>query len=388
MQKRIVIYLILFGLILTACNFPGTTVNTADQDRNAIVLTAAAETVSAALTQDPPTSVVETTATVQLDQTETPVPTETPLPSATIPPLPTITPLPTKTPLPCNMATFIKDVTIPDDTEFEPGDTFTKTWRLKNLGTCTWTSEYDLVFDDGDVMGGDIESQLTSGTVAPGQTVDISIELTAPATEGTYRGNWRLRDENSVIFGLTTGKSFWVQIKVVAPAASHQITLSSIGSKSGSVLSNGTVISEIPDVGDTSGNKGSQAFVSFDISGIPTGATITEVKVNFSAYVTDGDPFGGLDCLYAYAQSYQPLDAGDYTAPGATNELVSWCSTGELDAITVEEDLKQQLQSELGGNWLQLRLQFKDNEDDGDGIADMVRFYKDIMKLIVTYTSP
>src|SRR5512145_1793119 len=50
-------------------------------------------------------------------------------------------------------AQFIADVTVPDGTRFDPGATFKKTWRLKNIGTCTWTTSYSLVFDSGEKMG-------------------------------------------------------------------------------------------------------------------------------------------------------------------------------------------------------------------------------------------
>ena len=92
------------------------------------------------------------------------------------------------------MATFIKDVTVPDDTVFGPGATFKKTWRLKNVGTCPWTSGYDLVFVSGDDMSGAAEKLLTGTTIAPGQTLDVSVDLKAPSAEGVYRGDWRLRD--------------------------------------------------------------------------------------------------------------------------------------------------------------------------------------------------
>ncbi|MHC5954166.1 NBR1-Ig-like domain-containing protein, partial [Streptococcus pyogenes] len=77
--------------------------------------------------------------------------------------LPTSTPFvaPTATAT-CDLAQFIKDVTIPDGTNFNPGDTFTKTWRLRNIGTCAW-SGYSLIFDSGDSMNG--ISPVTLGTV-------------------------------------------------------------------------------------------------------------------------------------------------------------------------------------------------------------------------------
>lgn len=152
-------------------------------------------------------------------------------PPTAIPPTVTGTPptaTPTKTgtvqPNACDRAQFIADVTIPDGTSLAPGIGFSKTWRLKNVGTCTWTN-YSLIFDSGEKMGGN-DSYLISNTVAPGQTVDITIQLTSPTTAGTYRGYWKLRNNTSVPFGIGSAgtKSFWVEIKVsgtgIVPATS------------------------------------------------------------------------------------------------------------------------------------------------------------------------
>ena len=124
----------------------------------------------------------------------------------------------TKTPTPntgCDRATFVSDVTIPDGTVFSPGAAFTKTWRLKNAGTCTWTTSYSLVFVGGEKMGGPDSSALPR-TVAPGQTVDLSVNLTAPNISGNYRGYWQLKNASGAIFGIgsTANKPFWVDINV------------------------------------------------------------------------------------------------------------------------------------------------------------------------------
>ena len=134
---------------------------------------------------------------------------------------------PPYTPVPCNQAGFVSDVTIPDNTTMTPGQSFTKTWRIRNNGSCTWTTSYKVVFDSGDAMSGPASFALP-GTVAPGQTIDISVNLTAPTTPNTtskpnYKGNWKLKDQNGVIFGLGGGNSaFYVQI--VVSSASFAVT--------------------------------------------------------------------------------------------------------------------------------------------------------------------
>src|SRR6187455_1853414 len=71
----------------------------------------------------------------------------------------------------CDWAQFVSDVTVPDGTIFQPGATFTKTWRLKNIGTCTWTTAYSMVFDSGEKMGSTVSVNFQA-SVPPGGTID------------------------------------------------------------------------------------------------------------------------------------------------------------------------------------------------------------------------
>jgi hypothetical protein len=148
--------------------------------------TAAAEIVSVQLTQ-------ASLATPTVPPTDTPTPpppTSTPSPS----PQPTVT-------VSCDDSSqFVADVTIPDNTVMKPGQSFTKTWRLRNTGDCDWTSSFQLIFTDGSAMGGPAAVPLT-GTVPSNGSIDISIKLTAPTTNGVHRGNYRLRNASDVPFG-------------------------------------------------------------------------------------------------------------------------------------------------------------------------------------------
>src|SRR5450759_3643665 len=116
----------------------------------------------------------------------------------------------------CDQAAFIKDVTVPDNTLFLPGTAFTKTWEIKNTGSCDWDGTYSLVFgDQGDLMGGQLSTPLVaSGSVAAGQSIKVSVDLIAPANSGSYKGYWKLRDPSgNGFFGAST--SIWVAIKVI-----------------------------------------------------------------------------------------------------------------------------------------------------------------------------
>ena len=134
--------------------------------------------------------------------------------------IPTITTSPSDTPEdppedpdPCNHAVFVSE-TIEDGTDFDPDDNFTKTWRLKNDGTCTWNTNYKLVFVEGDQMSGPANKNLTQ-SVAPGEQVDISVDLKAPGSAGTYKGRWKIADDEGQYYV----HNIWVEIEVIEPAA-------------------------------------------------------------------------------------------------------------------------------------------------------------------------
>jgi hypothetical protein len=107
------------------------------------------------------------------------------------------------------------DVTIPDDTEIGPGDEFTKVWRLVNAGTCSWTQDYSIAVFSGESMNAPKSIQLPF-TVAPGEVIDISIDMIAPMNAGTYQGNWKLLNASGEWFGIgpSGGAAFWVRIVV------------------------------------------------------------------------------------------------------------------------------------------------------------------------------
>jgi hypothetical protein len=168
-----------------------------------------------------PSATATPTSTSTLTSTPTRTPTSTITPSGTKTFTPTLTPTLTLVPPPCNWAQFVADITIPDDSEMGISDHFTKTWRLKNIGSCTWTSGYSLVFVSGDRMGAPDSQQLTTGTVAPGATIDVSVDLVTPAAPGTYQGYFKLRASDSTIFGIgaDANGAFWVRVLVPPPAA-------------------------------------------------------------------------------------------------------------------------------------------------------------------------
>ncbi len=182
----------------------------------------------------------------------TSTPTQTLVP--TLPPAPTAAALPTLGPLvtattgfttgggsgACDSSAFAGDVTIPDNTTVTAGKKFTKTWTLLNNGSCTWSTAYTLVLDSGDSLGG--TTTAVPASVGPGSSVNISVQMTAPDSTGTYKGVWRLHNAAGQAFGDTP----WVIIKVGTgngPTATAGPTAAACGS-SGCVI---TVSANVPD---------------------------------------------------------------------------------------------------------------------------------------------
>jgi hypothetical protein len=184
--------LVALALLISACNFPF--VNTEDA-----MATSVAETVEAMESH-----IVKPTL-VPLPTQAPPVPTAGPQPAPQDQPKPTLPVEPTKNP--CLFATFVKE-TIPDNTVFSPGETFTKSWTLKNTGYCDWNVDYRLDFKSGDHMNGPDYVKISAET-DPGETIKISVDLKAPSDEGTHIGYWQMQTDDGVNFG-----EIWVKIKV------------------------------------------------------------------------------------------------------------------------------------------------------------------------------
>lgn len=108
-------------------------------------------------------------------------------------------------------AILVEDVTYPDNTRLDAGEKFTKTWKLQNVGTCTWTG-YTVAFVDGETMGS--PDSVPVPETERSKPVDVSVELTAPSADGTYRGNFELRNADNEPVLIGTESIFWVQIVV------------------------------------------------------------------------------------------------------------------------------------------------------------------------------
>jgi hypothetical protein len=207
-KTRNVLFCIAASLLLAACNFPGLQsqpTKTAPSDDAQSVIQTANAIVKLNLTQMASTN-KPTTA-----------------PAGTSKPDPVIVPTIGTTQKPVNTgsdAASLAGETIPDESNFPPGSTFTKTWRLMNSGSSTWTTDYKLVFVDGDKMGANSEYRIPL-PVEPGKIIDMSIQMKAPDTAGNFKGYWKIKNSAGTTFGPGGTGSFWVKIIVnVATATS------------------------------------------------------------------------------------------------------------------------------------------------------------------------
>ena len=195
-KKTNLLLLLILSVIISGCNFPTAKEESIDDQMDMAVGTLVAQTLTALENQIQPTP-------TQIEE----VPTLTAMPTSVVP---------VQTQLPvantssynqtgCLSAGTVSE-TIPDDTIFDPGDSFTKTWTVINSGTCDWTTDFQFVYLSGDQMGG-IAPTFLSSNVPAGNIIDITLPLTAPGNAGTYRGDWALQAEDGSMVAY-----FWVQI--------------------------------------------------------------------------------------------------------------------------------------------------------------------------------
>ena len=147
----------------------------------------------------------------------------TPVPSPTATAGPTATQGPTRTPAPgacVDGMAFVADLNFDDENMKDPpelakGESFKKGWRLRNVGTCTWTEDYSIRFVYGNVPEAKMDGKTTYvvGEVKPGQTYDMYVSLKAPEKSGTFQGFWQMFNGNGQAFGETV----WVGIRVPGP---------------------------------------------------------------------------------------------------------------------------------------------------------------------------
>ena len=189
-----------------------------------------------------------------------------------------------------------------------------------------------------------------------------------------------------LLLGTLMVLSFFTFICAAAPIT---VELSILSDESGTVYSDGHVNDLVYNVGDVTLDLGSQAFLSFDISGIPAGSAIEDVVVDCSNYVIYGEPFGGSlgdGYLRAYPHDYETLGGEDFFAESPVGAIMRYGFPEELNVPASNPNVAEALQNKLGSSRFQLRLQFTPPQTNNNGIADAVQFQNVI--LAVTFEAP
>ena len=129
--------------------------------------------------------------------------------------IPSLTPIglvvPVNTGPTCFNSRFVADISIIDGTVMQPGQKFTKIWRVQNTGTCAWDQGFGFTIWAGPSMNG--SPQYFSNhdqKVESGGTVDFYVEMRAPYQPGDYVAHWTMISDS----GKTFGGDFTVAIKV------------------------------------------------------------------------------------------------------------------------------------------------------------------------------
>jgi len=255
-------------LALSACGSPQAPAPTLDMNA---VFTQVGATLEMGYTQ---TALAMPTATT----TNTPEPTLTPEPSATPQPLIITTPTATITPTfaglaslytnpatanGCYNAALVEDVTIPAGTKADPGDTFTKTWRLINTGTCDWLADFKITYVGGNLFGSDTTK--IRQRVAVGNTGEISLNMVAPGGSGAVVSNWQMATNDGNLFG---------------PVLTVSITLPGTSTTSGNCY-NATLVSDVTIPDGTEVKAGDSFTKTWSIENSGTCEWTRDFKITF-----------------------------------------------------------------------------------------------------------
>jgi len=345
-----------------------------------LLYTQAAETLGVQLTMvSGGTSIARMT-----EQAMPPTVTPTPFPTMPLPLYPsatsfvvwTVTPMSTVTGIPptvppvttrCNHAQYVKDVSVPDGTIFNASTEFTKTWRFKNIGSCTWEKTYALIFTGGDYMGS-TKTYPFNKRVQPGETVDVRVNLIAPTKAGRYRSYWMFMSEATQLFGIgaKADSAFWADIRVseINPNFSYDfatnVCVATWTNSAGS----------LPCPGKTNSSVGSVKYLSNPR--LEDGRTENEptiwarpeqvkggwIKGIYPVYkVKDGDHFlAEVGCLYGYP-SCKVTFVLDYQVQGKpVKRAGEWVEVYDGSITRIDIDL-----SSLAGKSVQFILKVTNN---------------------------
>lgn len=292
--------LVIAGIVTLIISFSSSKNDTKD-DVNA-VYTNAAETVAA---QQLTLQAASPSATLELF---TPTATMTVPPAAT-PTLFVQSPVATNTSssgvsgaVGCYNSAYVSDVTFPDNTAVTAGQTFTKKWKLQNNGTCPWTATFKAAFVSGNAMGG-VPAPLGI-SVDPGNSADISVDMTAPSTSGNATGYWILVNDNGQKFGTT----FYVLVTVGGTSTTGTVAVTVTGTPP-TATATGTSSIPVPSAANNP-----DITLTCTLGG--TGGTQYEYKGKLTWEDTSNNESGFNIYINGALSAVAPANTTSYNVPG------------------------------------------------------------------------
>lgn len=309
--------LMLVTLLLTAC---GGSAEETERIATAVAMTVVAKDTEAAKIEATVNAQVEETRNAtEADPTSTleaGAATATPTEETTFSP-PTA-PGPVGSGKPCLLANLISE-TIPDGQIMQPGQSFWKTWRLKNNGSCTWNLAYRLVYWDDNLMDGKLEYPLGE-IVNPGEEADITILLNAPTTNGNHKSSWKLLSDTGVYFGVGQyDQAFYAQI----------------------------------NVNDSTSPDYTVTNVSYNITRDPAAGCATNVWYRVHATITTNGPTA---VKYQWKQS----DGNNTSSNPGVNKTIKFT---QAESITLTREWSFHLGATPGTKWMQMIIHAPDYQE-------------------------
>lgn len=222
MNKKLFVIASVSALLFTSCGTQSPTPGAGETANTAPVVATTEAPIGTIVTEASAPASTEVATT----ETSATLPSET----ATVG-----TPAPTNPPDCTNSASFVTDVTIPDNSTVPGGSAFTKTWRISNTGTCVWGPGYTLTHYSDERMGA--PDSVSLGITAGGQTADISVNLVASNSIGTHRGNFVIKNPAGLIMQIDDDSRLWVIINVASTATATATATVTPGTANGSVTS-------------------------------------------------------------------------------------------------------------------------------------------------------
>ncbi|MBN1122059.1 MAG: hypothetical protein JXJ17_13345 [Anaerolineae bacterium] len=287
----------------------------------------------------------------------------------------------------CNWdADFVSDVTIPDDTEIAPGATFVKTWRIKNSGCQNWPGSAIMVFDHGDRMGSPDWVAIPAANV--GMNADVSVNLTAPTTPGTYQGYFQCQSPDGIRFC-----QVYVQIVVPEPtptptntpepteeAEPESMTIPvTYNNRTGDISTGGCDHSRIR-AGIAGAGNAIRGLAAFDLDDLED-TEIVSASLLLNDYDDDDDPFDKIAPLRVEQVEVANSCGPDAMASGDVGDIADIATEGGLSSpVDVTDEVADLIDD--SERWFQIRLSFRE-DDEGSASASMVEW--DSISLVVEY---